>query len=181
MFGIIVGTLCLIALFAVMRRERYRRYGFVYAGGPWGYGHHRLHRHAYAHGHFGHHAYAGGRRARFGRGELVDGVLASLETTPGQDRVIVQAFETLFEHLRKASETRQAAHAKVASAVASDTLDAHALQAGLAREGELGAELRAELAAALSRVHEALEPRQRKLLGELIEEGLLARAFGRPL
>jgi len=183
MFGIILGTLCLIALFAVMRRERYRRYGFAYGGGPWGHHHRAFHRHAYAYAqsHFGHHGHTAGTAARIGRGQLVNGVLASLETTPGQDRAITEAFETFFDRVRDASKTREAAHAKIARAVASDTLDAQALQAGLAHEGELGAELRAELAAALSRVHEALEPRQRKLLGELIEEGLLARAFGRSL
>jgi uncharacterized membrane protein len=182
MFGIILGTLCLFGLFAVMRRERYRRYGFAYAGGPYGYyGHRRLHRHALRYGGFDFHPYAAGGHGGLGRGETMRGMLTALETTPGQDRVIVSAFETLFERVRETGKGRQAAHAEIARAVASDTLDAHTLQAGLAREGELGAELRAELAAALSRVHEALEPRQRKQLAELIEEGLLARAFGRPL
>ena len=193
MFGIILGTLCLIALIGVVRRRRYRRHAFAFGAGPWGYGHYGHyghHRYAHAHGPF---AYAGpygagygsggfGARAggaRFGRGDL-HGLLAALETTPGQDRAIGEALETFFERVRDTGKTREAAHATIARALSGDTLDARGLEAGLAQEGELGAELRRELAAGLSRVHEALDSRQRKLLAELIEEGLLARQLGRP-
>lgn len=53
MFGIILGTLCLIALVATIRREHYyRRHGYPQHG----HGHCG---HRGCHGHHGHHGYGG--------------------------------------------------------------------------------------------------------------------------
>src|SRR5215475_12529685 len=82
MFGFIIGTVCLIALLKVLRRGY--GYGWSHGCGPCGAGYDGSH-----HGRFG-----GG----FGRRWMLRWLFERLETTPGQERVILQAIERLTEN-----------------------------------------------------------------------------------
>ena len=80
MIGFIFGTICLVLLINSMR--------WRYAGhGPWGYGFHR----------FGH-SHGPPWRGRFRHG-FARHLMARLDTTPGQEKAIRQALETLRSRL----------------------------------------------------------------------------------
>src|SRR5690242_15134806 len=93
MLGFLIGTVCLVALVKVVRHGRcggwrYAHgcgYGGGYDSGCGGW-------HDRGHGH-GHGRWGGGwSRGGFGPGFMLRGLFARLETTPGQEKVIRDAF-----------------------------------------------------------------------------------------
>jgi Spy/CpxP family protein refolding chaperone len=150
MFGFLFGALCLGGLFALIKG---RRYGF-HSG--W---HHRHH-----FGHGGH----GCSRHGFGRFGL-NAALDHLDTTPGQEKAIVAALDELRDEawdLRsKVLESRRT----VGGAIRGERLDDAALESLVARHTSDFAAFGARTIAALGKVHEVLDPEQRKRLARLIE------------
>jgi Spy/CpxP family protein refolding chaperone len=182
MFGFIIGTLCLIALFGTLRRRRYAHFMFAH-GHPFGW--------AGMHGDYGYAAYGppprwGGRGYGHGYGHHRGGgrhigraLLEHLDTTPGQEKAIQQAVSVVREHLSGTHDELKAARKDLAAALGGDVLDPAALGAALGR-GEVAAQSVArELATALASVHAALDGEQRKRLAELIADGPSWRGFGR--
>jgi hypothetical protein len=170
MFGLFIGTLCLLALIATVRRRRFaylafgHRYGFAY-GGPFasrwpGYGYGRGHGHGYGHG-------GGFRRG----GHARRFVFEWLDTTPGQEKVIAQAAENVRSGMDGSFDELATARKELAIALGGDVLDESALRAALDRAIGVAQKLATELTQVLPSVHSALDGEQRKRLAELIAEG----------
>jgi hypothetical protein len=151
MFGFFVGTLCVIGFVAVLRRRSWGRYGYGY----WG------HRHGWGHSH--HH-----RRCR---GFGLYGLFHQLDTSPGQEKVIRAAVEELRDTVSSFTPELRASRTEVANALRGEVFDAGALDGAL--DGRM-VELRSLGSAAttmLGKVHEALDPDQRRRLARMIESG----------
>jgi Spy/CpxP family protein refolding chaperone len=161
MFGFIFGTLCLIALFAALRRRRYARYGMArYGCGP---GHGRGYGYGYA--------YAPVPHRRGGRWLATRWLFEHLDTTPGQEKAIRKTLDELRERLVSGRDELQTARKEVAQAVGGDVLDETALKAASDRVEGLFDKTRSELGQALLEVHAALDGPQRKALAEMIADG----------
>ena len=166
MFGFILGTLCLVALIATVRGRRYAGFGhggrcggpFDYEG-PWREGFAR-------------------RRHRMHPRDLLRELFVRLDTTPGQEKAIVAILERARERARELRGGLKQTRAQLGALVASDVLDRAALQAVFATPRELFTRLESELEETLAAVHEVLDDRQRRILGELIADGSLSHAPG---
>jgi Spy/CpxP family protein refolding chaperone len=170
MVGLIFGTLCLIALVATVRRRRYARFFYGHApfwGGPWhdGFGH------GYGRGSF--------RRAR-GRRGLFYGLFQRLDTTPGQEKAIVDLVDGVRERLSEAAAELGATRRELAAALGGELLDPAALDAAFQRANALFARLSKDAQAALAGIHEALDPEQRRQLAELLADGSFGPRFHGP-
>jgi hypothetical protein len=145
MFGFIFGTLCLVGLVRVIARGRY--------GGRFGYWHHH-----------GHHRGFGPRGA-------LNGLLGRLDTAPGQEKVITSAVD---EFIGRARESRREVHdtrRAIADALRGEHLDEARLGEVFVRHDAALEQVRRAGVDAARKVHEALDERQRKILGDLVENG----------
>ena len=145
MFGFLFGTACLIGLVAVIRRGR--------------------------HGRFGHYGYGYGRHRGFGPRGALNALLARLDTAPGQEKVIVAAVEQFVDQARDSRREFRDTRRDIAEAVRGEHLDEARLNEVFGRHDAVIDKLRAGGVDAVRKVHEALDPRQRKVLGDLIDSG----------
>jgi len=153
MFGFLFGTACLLGLTAVFT-------------------HHR---------HEGHHCSGGyrGRGFRSGRGRFIlNRLLDRLDTTPGQEKVIREAVDTVMEDVHEARAEFRATRADVAQAIRSETLDRGAIDGVFERHDRVIERVRQNALDSFGKVHETLDDRQRQVLAELIEAGPFSRGFG---
>ena len=141
MFGFIFGTACLAGLIFTLRR-----------GGHW--------RH--------HHPGRGGRFSWRGR---MRWVFERLDTSPGQEKVFVKAADDVTEAFEKLRDELSATRAAIARALRAEQFDAAAMRELHERHDALLENLRQTVRASLSQLHEALDPRQRRELADLIEHG----------
>ena len=146
MFGFLFGTACLIGLIKVVR------HGHGYGYGRWGGGHGR---------------HGGG----WGPKWMLRSLFERLETTPGQEKVILSEFEAVRAELSKLREEAGKARADIANALRGEHVSQEILTAMYARQDQILESIRRTLSGAIGKVHEALEPGQRKILGDLIERG----------
>ncbi|MEO7112994.1 MAG: periplasmic heavy metal sensor [Polyangiaceae bacterium] len=184
MFGFLFGTLCLIGLIKVARHGR----GYGGCGGyGYGRGHgggcgHRGHRgwHGYDQDHFGgdddHGGGFGGgwgeRARRYGGGRFfLRAMFQRLDTTPGQEKVIAQAFEDLREKGRAAKDGMKAARVEVAKAMRSTSFDEVSVGTATAQVEAVMDSMRKAGIDAFAKVHEALDERQRGMFADFIENG----------
>jgi hypothetical protein len=167
MFGFIIGTVCLIGLIKVLRRGRgwygHRGYGY-------GYGH------GCSHGGCGpgpgFDPYDdGGPGMRGPRRWFLRSVFERLETTPGQEKVIVAALDELRDNRKVVREELQQTRGDIARAVAGGLVEDATLEETFARHDRLLAQLRVSFVEALKKITEALDDRQRKQLGGWLEGG----------
>jgi Spy/CpxP family protein refolding chaperone len=161
MLGFIFGTVCLIGLVKVLRRGRgwHGRWGY---GGYGGCGHHGSYG---ATGYGGYGGYGGPRRW------FLRSLFERLETTPGQEKAILAALDELRENRRVVRDEAQQTRADLARAVASGLIDDATLEETFARHDRLLAQLRVSFVEALKKVTEALDERQRRQVGDLLEGG----------
>ena len=153
MFGFLFGTACLLGLTATFAR------------------HHHHDRHPFASGHRG-------RGFRSGRGRFVlNRLLDRLDTTPGQEKVIREAVDTLMDDLHDARSELRATRVDVARAIAGETLDRGAIDGVFERHDLVIERVRQNALDSFGKVHETLDGRQRRILAELIEAGPFARGF----
>ncbi|MET0404547.1 MAG: Spy/CpxP family protein refolding chaperone, partial [Cystobacter sp.] len=114
-------------------------------------------------------AWRGGMAGRWSWRRPLHQVFERLETSPGQEKVLVQAAEDVSGAATKLkgawSDTRQA----WARSLRGEHFDAEALRELDAKQDALVAEMRETLRVSLSRIHEALDPRQRQELADLLE------------
>jgi hypothetical protein len=156
MFGFLFGTACLLGLTATFARHHHE-------------GHHC------ADGHRG----RGARGFRFRRGRFVlNRLLDRLDTTPGQEKVIREAVDTLLEDMQEARSELQATRADVAQAIRGESLDRGAIDGVFERHDRVIERVRQNALDSFGKVHETLDQRQRRILAELIEAGPFARGFG---
>jgi hypothetical protein len=145
MFGFIIGTLCLVGLVRVVARGRWgRRYGGYYG-----------------------HGYHGG----YGRRGALNAVLARLDTAPGQEKVIAAAVDDFLGRARDTGREVRDTRKAVADALRADHLDEGRLNEVFGRHDAALDQIRRAGVESARKVHEALDERQRKILGDLVENG----------
>ena len=167
MIGFLIGTVCLIGLLKVIRHGR-------------GYGGHC---HGGRGGHDGGHD--GGRGWRrggwsegggFGPRMFLRSLFERLDTTPGQEKVILAAMDELKDTARGMKSEAREARSDFAKAMRGESFDEVALGGATARvEGAVDTMRKAGISA-FAKVHEALDDRQRQKLADMMESG---PGFGR--
>jgi uncharacterized membrane protein len=190
MIGFFIGTVCLVGLVKVLRRQRYGRFA-----GPWGYGHAWGGEFASPWDHGGPSpwggppldAYApdpgpfGGRpfrRRGFGRGRVLDMVARRLGLRPDQEKTVRDALGDLEDTMRGLRKTGRKAREQLASAFRGESLDELSLGEAHATFDEATDAAKKALVDALAKVHGVLDPEQRRLLAELLDRGPFAGFAG---
>ena len=152
MFGFLFGAACLLGLTATVAR-----------------------------GHHGARA-CGGHRSRgfrHGRGRyFLNHLLDRLDTTPGQEKVIREAVDTLMDEIHDARRDFRGTRSDIAEAIRAEILNRTAVEAVFDRHDQVIDRVRQSALDAFGRVHETLDERQRKILAEIIESGPFGRGFG---
>lgn len=163
MLGFLVGTACLIGLVKVLRAGRR---GGACGGRGWS-------------GHHGHHGWKGGGWGRSARGGgfWLRGLFERLDTSPGQEKVIKQSVEELFDAGRGVRGELEQSRRDLAAALRSGVIDETAMGELFARHDDKLREARKTLVGSLAKVNDALDETQRKQLADLLERGL--GGFGR--
>lgn len=163
MHGFLFGLLGALGIAWLARRvRRYGRYYGRHCGG--GHGAHE------GRGGFG------GRMRRRYRRRMMWWIFERLETTPGQERMIREELERVFEQAHASREAMRGIGSGLGAAVRAESLDEKAAFAALAAaEGESLTKMREVLAQAMARIHEVLDSRQRVILAELLETRLGSR------
>jgi len=188
MLGFLIGTACLIGFLKLARMGRRGRWG--YGGGCRG-----------GHGGFGSGGYGGGfdprggddgwgghdgpwgargRGGPFGRWFFLRHLFSRLDTTPGQEKVIKSALDELRAAADKIKGDVKAARPEVANAIRMEQFDETAFGEISHKIDEAAQALRRATVDAVAKIHVALDERQKKLLGDLIESGPRFRDWGGP-
>jgi hypothetical protein len=118
--------------------------------------------------------YYGGQGSRHGRWSWrgrMRWLFERLDTSPGQEKVIVQAADELTEAFEKLRDEFSPARAAIARSLRGETFDAASLREMDAKHDALLENLRKTLRTSLSRIHEALDPKQRRELADMLEHG----------
>ncbi|MCL2449433.1 MAG: periplasmic heavy metal sensor [Polyangiaceae bacterium] len=153
MFGIIVGTVCLVWLIKVV--------GCRYGCGGCGY------RSGCGGPHWGHrHGFRG-----FGRRWALRWLFERLGTMPGQERAILEALDRLSESRSMLRAELKQTRAEVARAIESGLVDDSTLEETFARHDRALAQLRVSIVEALKTTTETLDERQRRELAAVIARG----------
>ena len=100
------------------------------------------------------------------------GIRQRLETTPGQEKVILSAIDGVKSEGSKVREELTQARAELAQALRSPVFDRAAIDEAFGRQDALIARLRVALTEGLAQIHEALGDSQRAGLAELVERGM---------
>ena len=145
MFGFLFGAVSLAGLIASVRHRRHWRHGH------WG-------------GHGGH----------WGSSWIFRRVSEHLDATPGQEKVIESAVEDVFKAVRGMRDSLLTGRRDIATAFKSEAFDQEPLKQAFIKQDRAAEELQRSILVSLGKVHEALEPRQREALADLVENG-----FGR--
>ncbi len=159
MIGFFIGAACLVALIATSRRRHFAHHGW----GGWRGGH--------AGGHRDHGSYSDGDHdgPAFGmRGQALRWLFRRLDTTPGQEKVIAQAFDDVRNELRNAKSEWRDTKQDIARSVSGDVFDANVLDSVFTRHDDALVKVRTAFKSSLERVHEALTPEQRERLVSLL-------------
>jgi hypothetical protein len=168
MLGFILGAAVVIGVGRMLRRRAwYGRFGHgamcQSAGlGGYGYGGDGMRSGMGWHGRGG----LGGGRARGPAAWALRSLFERLETTPGQERVIVSALDELRENRRVVRDEMKQTKGDLARAIA--------------RHDRLLAQLRVGFVEALKKMTEVLDEPQRKQLAQWLEGGFFRRGWGGP-
>lgn len=176
MFGFFFGTACLIGFVVTLARAR-RAYGYGGCGGPGRHG-------------FGGHGRHGWGRERDGWDEdgprrgrrgswFLRGLFEQLDTTPAQERVVVDAVEELREAARKVRGEGRQTLDDVGKAMKSPVFD-EALFGDLFSRHDVALEgLRKAFVGSAAKIHEVLDERQRERFARLVSSGRFAPFWAR--
>ena len=148
MFGFLFGTACLLGLTATFAG---RHHGYHHCGGR-------------------SRGFRGGR-ARFVLNRLLD----RLDTTPGQEKVIREAMDTMLDDLHEAKRELSGSREDVARVIRSETLDRAQVEAIFTRHDVVIDRVRQNALDAFAKVHETLDERQRKILADIVLSGPFGR------
>jgi hypothetical protein len=113
----------------------------------------------------------GGRHGRWSWRGRMRWLFERLDTSPGQEKVIVQAADELTEAFEKMRDEFSPARAAIARSLRGEAFDAASLREMDAKHDALLENLRKTLRTSLSRIHEALDPKQRRELADMLEHG----------
>lgn len=111
-----------------------------------------------------------GRRGGWNRW-MLRRLFERLDTTPGQEKVVAQAVEDAQRVMWQAREEFFRARGEYAKAMRTEQFDGEAVNAAFDKQQETVDELKKTLKEKLQAIHEALDPRQRQVLADLIEFG----------
>ena len=169
MLGLIVGAACVIGIGRMLRRRAWHRrfaYG-AYGGGCGGFD-------------GGHGGYGSLRRAPRAARWALRSFFERLETTPGQERVIVSALDELRENRKALRDELKQTKSDLGRAIEGGLIDDASLEESFARHDRLLAQLRVGFVEALKKITEALDEPQRKQLAQWLEGGFFRRGWGGP-
>jgi hypothetical protein len=107
---------------------------------------------------------------------LLRGLFERLETTPGQEKVILEAADELHDAASKLKDEMRGTRADVARVVRGPAFDETLLGDVFSRHDSAIESVRKSAVGAIAKVHDALDERQRQRLADLIESG---PGFGR--
>ncbi|WP_342375315.1 periplasmic heavy metal sensor [Myxococcus stipitatus] len=116
-----------------------------------------------------HHHHRGG--SQWGWRMKLRWLFERLETSPGQEKVIIKATEELTESLSGLRDELTPTRTTLAQAMRGEHFDSAAVRERFAQHDVRMEELRRTVLGALSQVHEALDPRQRRELADILERG----------
>lgn len=182
MLGFVVGSLSLLALIRLVRRRHgYGHHGYGHHGHGCGHQgrrhHHRHHQQRWSGGYEGDFGFDdadgfddGGRGDR-NRVVFLRSLFTRLETTPGQEKVIVEALRELKGSFQKAKSAARKSSRDLGDALVGEQLSVDAMGAVFASLDEGTAAVRDGAFSALTRIHEVLDGRQRRILGDLVSRG----------
>ncbi len=176
MLGFLFGTACLIGLLKVARGSCHG-YG---CHGDEAWGHHG--------GAWGRHdSHWGGRdrggwapRGGFGPRFFLRSIFERLETTPGQEKVIMQAADELREAFGHARRGFRGTRADFARVFRGDAVDEASVADIFMAHDTVISETRRTAVEAVRKIHDALTEEQRKQVADFIEQGRGPGAWGRP-
>ncbi len=152
MIGFLIGAACLVGLMKTLRHGR-GYYGRGWGGwGGWG-----------GHGRWRDDGFGGGPRS------MLRFLFVRLDTSPSQEKVIVDALEQLWTTKREIGDEFLQTRRDVAEAMRGVEFDESALSAAFARQDAMLTKLRDAIRASLQRVHEALDDKQRASAADLLE------------
>lgn len=171
--GCLFGAACLVGLLIMLKKHHRGRWGGRCGRGHrggWGGG---------GYGGYGDDSWDDGPGPRWGGGGggsfFRQGILRQLSmrlsATPGQEKVIAGAAEEIFAAGRAAHETLRATKKEVADTFAGPAFDDALLGDVFTRQDEAISGFRTAVSSALTKVHEVLEPEQRRRLAELLARG----------
>ncbi len=173
MIGFIIGAACAVGIAKMLRRRAW-------------YGH-------YGHGGYGH-ACGPAEGIRGFRGMRGPGMRSMrsparwalralferLETTPGQERVILAALDELRENRKTVRDEAKQTRVDLAHAIEGGLIEDSTLEDAFARHDRTLAQLRVGFTEALKKVVEALDQDQRKELARWLEGGFFRSGWGGP-
>jgi uncharacterized membrane protein len=155
MFGILVFVLCSAGLVYVLVRGRQRTFPWALTAGHW----------EHPTGHWGHPVGHGPHPGRV----WLHRMLAELDTTPAQERAIVDAASAAMDELCGLGAPLKAAHQRVAAAFRNDVLSEQDVSQALDDPEQILGQARAIVARALAKIHGVLDERQRRLFARSLE------------
>jgi Spy/CpxP family protein refolding chaperone len=162
MLGFLFGTVCLIGLVKVARGSCYGYAGHGWGRGGGGFGGED--------GPRGWHR-GGGRSRGFGPRFFLRAIFERLDTTPGQEKVIVQAADELKGALHDAKEALRDTRGDFARVIRGDVVDEAALTDIFVKHDTVISETRRTAVEAIRKAHEALTEEQRSKVADFIERG----------
>ena len=161
MLGFLLGTMCLFGFIKVARSSCYRYAGRGWGGGGGGYA-----------GDGGPRGWHGGFRSRgFGPRFILRSLFERLETTPGQEKVIVQAADDLMGAFRDAKGKLRETRGDFASVFRGEMVDEATLSDIFMKHDTVISETRRTAVEAIRKAHEALTEEQRSRVADFIERG----------
>jgi hypothetical protein len=168
MLGFIIGAACMVGVARMLRRRAWH--------GRFGYG-------GYAHGcapSMGMGPRGIGRQGPRSPGGrwVLRSLFERLETTPGQERVILAAFDELRENRKALRDEAKQTRVDLAHAVEGGLIEDATLEESYARHDRMLAQLRVGFTEVLKKVVEVLDEPQRKELASLLEGGFFRRGWG---
>lgn len=116
----------------------------------------------------------GGFRGGFGGpfgGQWMRFVSERLDLTPAQEKVVAQSFEEVRETLKKQKGTFKDSRGDIAKAIRAQSFDAVVMGDLFGKHDAAIDEVRKAIVGALSRVHDALDEKQRERLAQMLEGG----------
>jgi Spy/CpxP family protein refolding chaperone len=176
MLGFLFGTACLIGLFMVARGSCHG-YGGGCGGEAWGH---------HGGGFGGHDSHYGGGRRRggwggrggFGPRFFLRSIFERLDTTPGQEKVVLQAADELKEAFGKARSGLRETRADFARVFRGETVDEASLADIFMAHDTVISETRRSAVEAVRKIHEALTDEQRKQVADFLERGRGREGWG---
>jgi hypothetical protein len=102
---------------------------------------------------------------------MLRGLSYRIGATPGQEKVIGEAFENIRNTFSKIHEEKEKARKDFATAFQGEQFDHGPMKEAFTRHDGILEELQRTILVELSKVHEALNPEQRKQVSEMFEHG----------